>query len=150
MKTPRGGSEKLSPQGSLAKSARAISTETASAISDCRPGLEPGPVTARCEEEPVVRSRFNYCGRGYGPGSRPGRQPALPPGARLLGRTLRGFREFCGNCRGLRGRTPTRRLAAVAPGAGPIEGVDAELVHLLHLIDPGRPHPIGVVVRRPV
>src|ERR1700704_2500135 len=64
MKTPRGGSEKLSPQGSLAKSARAISTETASAISDCRPGLEPGPVTARCEEVAVVRSRFNYCGRG--------------------------------------------------------------------------------------
>src|SRR5258707_12263994 len=61
---------------------------------------------------------------------------------------MRGFREFRRNCRGFRGCSPARRLAAVAPCAWPVEGMDAELVHLLHLIDPGRTHPIGVVMRR--
>src|SRR3981081_1946641 len=61
---------------------------------------------------------------------------------------MRGFREFCGNFRRLRGRSPTRRLAAVTPGPRPIESMYAELVHLLHFIDPGRAHPIGVIVRR--
>ena len=72
----------------------------------------------------------------------------LPFHARLLGRALCGFGELGGDRRGLGGRTPARRVAAVAPGARPVEGVHAGLVHLLHFIDPGRPHPIGVVVRR--
>src|SRR5258708_919614 len=61
---------------------------------------------------------------------------------------MRGFREFCRNGRGFRRRSPTRRLTAVAPGARPVEGMYAELVHLLHFMDPGRAHPIGMVMRR--
>src|SRR5260370_17193396 len=61
---------------------------------------------------------------------------------------MRGCRKFCRNGRGFRGRSPTRRLTAIAPGARPVEGVYAELVHLLHFIDPGRAHPISMVVRR--
>src|ERR1700686_4141529 len=66
MKNPRGGSEKLSSQGSLAKSARAIQQKRREQFEDRRPGegRDPYTVTARCEEGPVVRSRFNYCGRG--------------------------------------------------------------------------------------
>src|SRR5882762_7265783 len=61
---------------------------------------------------------------------------------------MRRFRELRRNCRGLLARSPTWRLAAVAPGPRPVEGVYAELVRLLHFIDPGRAHPIGMVVRR--
>src|SRR6266436_10137834 len=80
------------------------------------------------------------------------RQPenALTPHARFrhFGRAMRGFREFCGNGRGFRGRSPAWRLAAIAPCARPVESVYAELVHLLHFIHPGWAHPIGMVVRR--
>src|ERR1700704_3764122 len=72
----------------------------------------------------------------------------LAPRAGLLGRALRGFRKFRRDRRGLFAGPPARRLAAVTPRPRPVEGVDAELVHLLHLVDPGRPHPIGVVGRR--
>src|SRR6185312_6753558 len=72
----------------------------------------------------------------------------LPLRARLLGRALRGFGEPGGDRRGFGWASPARRVAAVAPGARPVEGVYAELVRLLHFIDPGRAHPIGVVVRR--
>src|SRR5437016_10844380 len=61
---------------------------------------------------------------------------------------MRDFRELRRNSRGLRGRSPTWRLAAIAPCARPVESVYAKLVHLLHLIHPGWAHPIGMVVRR--
>ena len=41
---------------------------------------------------------------------------------------------------------PRSARRTVAPGARPIEGVHAELVHLLHFGDPARVHPVGVVV----
>src|SRR5712675_2070719 len=74
----------------------------------------------------------------------------LAADARLgeLGGTAASLRELGGNFHGLRLRAPARRLAAVAPGPRPIEGVDAEAVHLLHLMHPRRMHPIGVVMRR--
>src|SRR5262249_30729528 len=56
--------------------------------------------------------------------------------------------EFGRDRCGLRRRAPARRVAAVAPGLRPVEGVDAELVHLLHFADPGRTHPIRMIVRR--
>src|SRR3954464_4354116 len=58
--------------------------------------------------------------------------------ARLFGRTSAGFRQPRGNLRGLRLRSPTRRVPAVAPGARPVKGVDAEFVHFFHLMHPGR------------
>src|SRR5947209_19037648 len=61
---------------------------------------------------------------------------------------MRDFRELRRNSRGLRGRSPTWRLAAIAPCARPVESVYAKLVHLLHLMDPGWAHPIAMVVRR--
>src|SRR5438067_2384930 len=45
------------------------------------------------------------------------------------------------------GVTPLRRVLAVAPGTRAVEGVHAELLELVHLADPTRMHPIGVVVR---
>ena len=78
-------------------------------------------------------------------GSRATAAPSFPIN---LGRALRFFRELRRNLRGLLRRSPARRVAAVAPGARPVEGVHAEFVHLLHFADPGRVHPIGMVVRR--
>src|ERR1700735_3292192 len=77
-------------------------------------------------------------------------EPPLAPDRRrrYLRGALGGFGELRRNFRGLGRRSPTRRLAAVTPGARPIEGVHAEFVHLLHLADPGRAHPIGVIVGR--
>src|SRR3954451_56365 len=73
---------------------------------------------------------------------------ALPLQAGLLRRTLRGFGEFRRDRRGLRRAAPARRVAAVTPSARAIEGVDAEFIRLLHFADPGRAHPIRVVVGR--
>src|SRR5579864_456219 len=50
--------------------------------------------------------------------------------------------------RGLGRRTPAWRLASVAPGPWPIEGVYPEFVHFLHFADPGRAHPISMIVGR--
>src|SRR3954465_10826174 len=57
-----------------------------------------------------------------------GTTAVLPLQARLLGRALRCFGELGRNRRGLGLAAPARRVAAVAPGARAIEGVDAELV----------------------
>src|SRR4029078_12271769 len=43
---------------------------------------------------------------------------------------------------------PSRFIVAVAPCAWAIEGMHAELVDLLHLVDPIRVHPIGAIVSR--
>src|SRR4051794_644576 len=71
----------------------------------------------------------------------------LATDARLFGRATAGFRELRGNFGGLRLVAPARRLAAVAPGARPVEGVHAEAVHFLHLMHPRRMHPVRMVVR---
>src|SRR3984885_14615552 len=76
-------------------------------------------------------------GRRYAADITPQRLP--PRGIfRHFGRALGGLGELRRNLRGLRRRTPARRLTAIAPGTRPIEGVDAELVHLLHFAHPGR------------
>ena len=41
----------------------------------------------------------------------------------------------------------TLSFRAVAPRPRAIEGVHAEPVHLLHFVDPGRSHPVGVIMR---
>src|SRR5215207_7984246 len=64
--------------------------------------------------------------------------PALSPRGGLFRRALRSFGEPGRDRRGLFTGSPARRIAAVAPFARPVEGVDAGLVHPLHLIDPGR------------
>src|SRR4030088_2262134 len=66
----------------------------------------------------------------------------------LWARLWLDFGELGGNFRGLRRGAPARCVAAVAPGPRPVEGVDAEFVHLLHLVHPGGMHPISMVVGR--
>jgi len=60
----------------------------------------------------------------------------LPFHASLLRRALCSLGKLRRNLRGLGRRAPARRLAAVTPGARPVEGVHAKFVHLLHFAHP--------------
>src|SRR6266496_1882231 len=126
MKSPRGQRNKFSVQGSSAKSASAIGTPS---FQDALKARSRNPevgwqVVESCRDSGFIAARC--------PGTTCRVAAGLSLRAGLLGRALRGFGELGGDSGGFRRTSPARRLAAIAPGARAIEGVDAELVHLLH------------------